>query len=222
MFASYKRIMTRKIEIQVEKKHYYGRYDNLPRFISYFYQIELAKGLNPKTILEIGVGNKTVSNYLKQHRFDLTTCDFDEELEPDCVADIRELPFRNNCYDLVIACEILEHLPWGEVDKALGELYRVTKRYTIVSIACARAAFELVFRFPRIAKILKRPFISIFLRMPLSFMKIRFRGQHYWEIGRWDYPIRKIRQLLRKRFDIQKEVTPMLSSYHRFFILEKR
>ncbi len=214
--------MTRKIDIQVEKEHYYRKYDNLPRFISYFYQIDLTKNLNPERILEVGVGNKTVSNYLRQHGFNVTTCDLDKELKPDYVADIAKLPFKDSSYDAVMACEILEHLPWGEVDSALRELHRVTKKYIIVSVACSRAAFELVFRFPRIAKILKRPFINLFFRVPLLFVKIQSRGQHYWEIGRWKYPIGKIRGLLRKKFKILKEVTPVLSSYHRFFILEKR
>lgn len=213
--------MTKGIDIQVEKEHYYKEYDNLPRFISYYYQIDLTKKLNPMTILEVGVGNKTVSNYLKQHGFDVTTCDIDEELGPDYVADIRRLPFNDNSYDVVMACEILEHLPWEEVQGVLEELHRVTKKYIIVSIACSRAAFELVFRFPRIAKILKRPFLNLFFRLPLLFIKIQSRGQHYWEIGRWNYPIRKVKGLLKKKFKILKEVTPILSSYHRFFILEK-
>ena len=44
---------------QVPKEHYSNNYDNVFRFISYYYQIDLAIKLKPKNILEIGIGNKT-------------------------------------------------------------------------------------------------------------------------------------------------------------------
>lgn len=111
--------MTRKFKIQVPKEHYIGKYDDLMRFISYYYQIDLIRKLNPDSVLEIGIGNKTVSNYLQQNEIKIETCDFDKELKPDYIADIRDLPFKDNSYSAVIACEVLEHLPWKDVDKAL-------------------------------------------------------------------------------------------------------
>ena len=213
--------MTTKFNIQVPEEHYFKNYDDLSRFISYFYQIDLTRKLNPKTILEIGVGNKTVSNYLKQHEYDVTTCDFDKKLEPDYVADIRKLPFEDNSFDVAVACEILEHLPWNDVDKALKELCRITKKYVIISVPYSCSVFELIFKFPLIRTILKRRFIYLFFRIPMFFKKLEFDGLHYWEIGRQNYSISKFRKILRKRFKILKEVAPIFTSHHHFFILEK-
>ena len=213
--------MAKKFGIQVERKHYYKDYDDLIRFISYFYQIDLTKKLRPKKVLEIGVGNKTVSNYLKQHGFDVTTCDFDKKLRPDYVADIRDLPFKDNSYDVVLACEILEHLPWKDVDRALKELHRVTKKNVVTSIPYPSLSFEFLFKFPLIGRVLEKPFADIFLRIPYSFPNIKFGGEHYWEIGRKNYSIRKVRKLLKKRFRIIREVRPVLDSYHHFFVLGK-
>ena len=41
------------------------------------------------------------------------------------VADITKLPFKNNCYDLVICSEVMEHIP--DENAAICELIRVLK-----------------------------------------------------------------------------------------------
>jgi len=48
--------------------HYsFGReYDTRERFVSYHYQTSLVKESGVKEILEVGIGNKTVSNYLQR------------------------------------------------------------------------------------------------------------------------------------------------------------
>ena len=52
---------------QVKKQHYFRKkYDNLNRFISYFYQVDLVRSVDPETVLEVGKGNATVSEYLKE------------------------------------------------------------------------------------------------------------------------------------------------------------
>ncbi len=214
--------MSKKSNLQVPKEHYFGKYDDVTRFISYFYQIDLVRKLKPNNVLEIGIGNKTVANYLKQNGIRIDTCDFDKDLKPDYVADIRDLPFDDKSYDVVMACEILEHTPWEDVDKALSELYRVSKKYVLVSIPYSSACFELVLKFPFIGRIIKKPFLNLFFRIPYFFIGIKFSGEHYWEMGRRDYPAKKIRDAFRKYFKILKEVRPIISSYHNFFILEKK
>jgi ubiquinone/menaquinone biosynthesis C-methylase UbiE len=54
---------------------------------------------------------------------------------PDCnfsVADVYNLPWHNDSFDLTICCEVLEHLQKPE--KALQELCRVTKQTLILSV----------------------------------------------------------------------------------------
>lgn len=214
--------MSKKFNLQVPKEHYFGKYDDVMRFISYFYQIDLVKKLKPNNVLEIGIGNKTVANYLKQNGIKIDTCDFDKCLKPDYVADIRDLPFDDKSYDVVMACEILEHIPWKDVDKALNELHRISKRYVLISIPYSSADFELVLKFPFIGRIIKKPFLDLFFRIPCFFMKIKFSDEHYWEMGRKNYPAKKIRDTFKKYFEILKEVRPIIDSYHYFFILEKK
>lgn len=48
-------------------------------------------------------------------------------------ADAKELPFRDDSFDLVLACEILEHLPRGDGPYFLNELERVARGTVIVT-----------------------------------------------------------------------------------------
>jgi len=214
--------MVKKFNIQVPKEHYFEKYDDVTRFISYFYQIDIVRELKPSNVLEIGIGNKTTANYLKQNGINIDTCDIDKELDPDYVADIRDLPFEDKSYDAVLACEILEHIPWKDVDKALNELHRISKKYVVISIPYSSAGFELLLKFPLIGRIIKRPFLNLFFRIPYFFIGIKFSGEHYWEMGRKNYPRKKIKSAFGKYFKILKEVRPILNHYHHFFILEKK
>lgn len=206
--------------VQVSKDHYYKGYDDLQRFLNYYYQIDLVKKYKPANVLEIGVGNHTVSNYLKNMGFKVDTCDFDQLLAPDFVADIRDLPFKDKSYDLLMACEVLEHIPWQEVDKALFQIKRVTKRYAIVSVPYSSLSFEFILSLPLFRRLFKRKYLSLFFRVPLFFKTLKFNGEHYWEMGRKGYSIGEVRKKFKEDFKIIQEFRPVLNDYHYFFVLE--
>lgn len=209
--------------MQVPSDHYFQQeYDDLPRFISYFHQIDLVRSIRPHSALEIGVGNKTVANYLKHHGVAVDTCDIDANLRPDYVGDVRSLPLRDDSYDMVIACEVLEHIPWSGVERALSELYRTSRRFVVLSLPHASASLDLILRNPLPMRMLKTPFFGLSLRMPLFFTRTDSPGEHHWEIGRRRYSARRVRRVLRKHFTIRREVRPILHPYHHFFVLEKR
>jgi len=211
--------MVKKFEVQVLKEQYYKGYDDLTRFVSYFYQINSAIELNPKTILEVGIGNKTVCNYLKQFGFDVTTCDFDTNLDPDKVADIRDLPFEDNTFDVVLAYEILEHIHFKDVSIALSELNRVSKKNVIISIPYSSFFIEIVHT-------VSIPFfykqLHFALSVPFFTHKFKKTNEHYWEMGCKNYSKKEIRKLLKRYFEIKKEFQPILIPYHYFFVLQKK
>ena len=210
-----------KFAIQVDKSHYFEKYDSVYRFISYYQQIESIAKTKPATILEIGVGNKTVSNYLKQFGYAVTTCDFDKELKPDVVGDIRKLPFADNSFDTVAACEILEHLPFSDFEKALSELKRVSKKHVVLSFPYSCAYVESIVK-------ISVPFfqkqLHFSLKLPYFFITVQINEknkEHYWEMGTRGYSKRDMRKVIRKYFVISHEFHPMLNSYHYFYILKK-
>jgi len=55
---------------------------------------------------------------------DYKTCDLASPIA-DVQADIQDLPFENNCFDVIFCNHVLEHV--DDDKKALSELYRVMK-----------------------------------------------------------------------------------------------
>lgn len=53
--------------------------------------------------------------------------DLDPEVEPDVVADMRALPFREECFYGIIASHILEHVPMWDIGPSLKEMRRVLR-----------------------------------------------------------------------------------------------
>ena len=206
---------------QVSKQHYCNDYDSAERFISYFYQCKLILDLNVKNGLEIGIGNRLTSNYLKNFGMKIITCDIDKELKPDHTADIRKLPFGNNKFDIVYAYQVLEHLPFEDFEIALSELYRVSKKYVVISLPVSATNFEFILKFPLLNKIFHKNYFDLFFRIPYFFRKHKFDGQHYWELGSKGCSFNNVRKKLNKKFKILKELRPVLNSYHYFFVLEK-
>jgi ubiquinone/menaquinone biosynthesis C-methylase UbiE len=114
----------------------------IERFLSTV--IREAKIINPKTILEAGCGEGFILERLykanigeKRMGFDFSDTAVTLAKKERPHLDIRkgniyEIPFKDNSFDLVICCEVLEHL--DDPKKALSELARVSKQYVILSV----------------------------------------------------------------------------------------
>ena len=101
---------------------------------SHLMQIYLALKTNPKKILEIGIGDKIVCSTLKNY-CEVITADIDKSLKPDFILDISNTKdfnqFKDDSVDLIIICEVLEHVPYNNLDSILESLRRITKKYLI-------------------------------------------------------------------------------------------
>lgn len=64
------------------------------------------------------------SRFKKQKNLDYTTTDLESPLA-DVKADICNLPFENDAYDVILCNHVLEHIP--DDTKAMRELYRILK-----------------------------------------------------------------------------------------------
>jgi len=212
--------MNKNHKTQVREGHYLKGYDSLNRFISYFYQTKSILELNVKSVLEVGVGNKTVNNYLKSRGLDVKSVDFDKNLKPDVVADVRKMPLKNKQFDAVLCCEVLEHIPLDELPKALRELTRVSKKYVIVSVPYYCAYFELFgkFSFGHFTKALNFAF-----SIPYFFLKPKFSGEHYWGLGVKGISKRCFRKHAKKvGLKVIKEFRETLNPHHYFFVMKRK
>ena len=208
----------KKYSSQVLKNHYFNmKYDTKSRWISYWHQIEEVVKCKPKNVLEIGVGNKTVSDYLKKIGIGVTTCDFDEKLNPDIVADIRSLPFKENSFDMVLCAEVLEHIPYRNFSKALKEIYRVTSSSAVITLP----HFSLTYFYLGLKLIPYLPKKEVSLVVDYPF-KHKFEGEHYWEIGKKGFAPQSVEStILKSGFVIKRTFYPKENPRHQFFVLRK-
>jgi glycosyltransferase involved in cell wall biosynthesis/SAM-dependent methyltransferase len=111
------------------------------------YQLEVQRDLiallpeNVDSILDVGCGNGYISNALAGRYtvvgVDISAVALRHLKVPGCLASVAQLPCANDAFDLVIASEVIEHLPPGEFDVALHEIQRVARRYIITSVPFA-------------------------------------------------------------------------------------
>ena len=197
--------------------YYYPQYDSKERFLSYWHQIKEITNLNPKNVLEIGIGNGFVSKYLKERGLNLTTLDIDQELKLDTIGTVLNIPFSDNSFDTIVCYEVLEHLPYTKFKKAISEIYRVSKSYAILSLPDTYKNYRIYIQIPKVGifkKLISLP------RLRYSIHK--FDGEHYWEIGKDGYSLNRIiRDIKSVGFKIIKTYRVFENPYHRFFILKK-
>ncbi len=202
---------------QVESNHYYKNYDTKERFCSYWHQIQEIIHLNPNTILEIGIGNGFVTNYLKQRGFKVVTIDIDEKLNPNVAGSVLNIPFSNEAFDVVACFELLEHLPYKSFSNALSEIFRVSNPYALLFLRDANRVYRIWVQIPKIGE-LKKLIPRARHRRPTH----HFRGLHYWEIGKASYSLKRIiNDITKAGFNIMKTYRVFEIPYHRFCILKK-
>jgi SAM-dependent methyltransferase len=78
----------------------------------------------PKKVLHFAPEQEFYKRFKKQSNLDYTTTDLFSPLA-DVKADICNLPFEDNCYDIIFCNHVLEHIP--DDTKAMQELFRVLK-----------------------------------------------------------------------------------------------
>ncbi len=204
---------------QINRARYQSiQYDTKERFNSYWYQIHEVMLIEPSSILEIGVGNGFVSQYLRRMGMKITTLDINQDLKPDKVGSILAIPFQDNTFNLIACFEVLEHLPYPEFDKALKELYRVSNKYVVISLPDAERCYKLCIENNN-GKGFKK-----YIEIPKCRGKEHvFVGKHYWEIGKKGYSLAKICEEIKNNgFAIERTYRLFEHAYHRMFILKKR
>lgn len=147
-------------------------YDCLARFCSYYHQIDAVQKLEPNNICMIGVQNGVTTWYLRKMGFDVTTVDINPKNNPDVVATVERLPFKNGRFDTVCAFEVLEHLPFKALTNTIKEMKRVSQRFIVISLPNHNIRLRLWF-----------PIIhNIIIPLPLSNPSYLTTHEHFWEI----------------------------------------
>ena len=185
--------------------------------MNFWHQVNEVALLDMRSILEVGKGGGVVSDHLKRMGFLVTTLDIDADTRPDVVGDIMSLPFDVQSYDVILSAEVLEHLPFKKLSDALRELYRVTRRFVVISLPYRGSLIRASFKVPFLKK---RDWCFV---VPYFWKKhVLTSSGHYWEVGKRGFSRAVIREKFTDAgFRVKKEKVFCDDSDHIFFVLEK-
>lgn len=201
-------------------------YDHRARWIHYFNQIRRVASLkrdytNGKefSVLEVGSGHGVVTNYLKTCGISIQTLDNDPRNKPDICCSVVDIDTHvpPESFDLVIACEILEHLPFQSFASILRKMKDVTRQFVFISVPDSRRIlFQSRIKLPMI----KKQFLCS-LRIPGPIMKVGKKG-HQWELGRRGYPrSRVIREIEKSGLRVMSHYSHIDTPQNYYFVLSK-
>ena len=201
-------------------------YDTIERFGSYWVQIHEALQIQPKTLLEVGPGRYMFHDYLQRHGVEVTLLDIEPPELPGAIGTVTELPFQNNAFDVSVAFEVLEHIPFEDFRTALAELGRVARSRVIISIPDCRYYFRVLVNAPSIAH---RKSHAFQLQFMVSFPRIFHRkvppaapGGHIWEMGRSGYPLGKVIAQTPSNLRLINHYRLWNNPFHHTFVFEKQ
>jgi len=200
---------------QVNKSHYrFNEYAFEGRFVSYYWQLKEVLALKPSSVLDVGVGDKVFGSFIKNNTVvSYTSVDVVENLHPDVVGSILQLPFADKSFDVACAFEVLEHIPFTDFDYAMEELCRVARTHVIISVPHFGPMLSLSLKIPFL------PQIRAAFKIPFP-KKHVFNGQHYWEIGKRGYSVSLISKKLSAHGELVRDFVPFNSPYHHFFVIK--
>ncbi|KKK54503.1 hypothetical protein LCGC14_3084030, partial [marine sediment metagenome] len=146
---------------QVEKRVAFS-YEGLQ---SHLMQVYFVMNLQVNDVLEIGTRFSLVSSVIGSH-CNLTTLDFKKEFYPDLIIDISDLKqfdtLKDADYDLILLCEVLEHIPYEKMDGIFKLLKNKTRKYVIISVPDQSSYINITFFGygigNKISKVLKKLF----------------------------------------------------------------
>lgn len=91
-----------------------------------------------RSVLDVGCGNGVVTDRIEAAGLVVGVDRSFEALRwvsaKRCLADVQSLPFADAAFDLVLATEVLEHLPIAAYKAGLREVTRVAARYVLLSV----------------------------------------------------------------------------------------
>lgn len=199
---------------EIINDHYnINRYLNKKNWYDYYYQFHQTIIFNPENCLIIGIGDGITPHLLKKY-IDVTTFDVNKDLKPDILGDVRNITdfFPDKKFDIIICCEVLEHIDYDDFLKVIKELSIIGK-YLILSLPYQYLGIKVSFRITPFQKDEK----SFILGIPYFFKKFKPTSEHLWEIGFKGYPLKTILNEIKKYYLIENTFRVIYNPQH-FFI----
>ena len=168
------------------------------------------------SLIEIGVGSGLLGYLLRNGDFYYRSLDISLTLKPDVVGDVCNLPFESGSFDAVACFQVLEHLEFEQSVKAIEEMYRVAKKYLILSLPIKGIYWTYSIYIPTVGLkkfVIKRPF----QRMKSHI----FDGEHLWELGSKQVLLNDFIDYLHSNYGGVRHWHCHGNPYHYFIVIQK-
>lgn len=160
--------------------------------------------IKPKSVMEIGPGEGTLRKLYSGFAEKYETLDVNKKLSPTYLGDVRdkkqELIAR---YDCVIAADILEHIPFGDLASAFGNINAYLKPSGTALITIPHRLhyiFIMTSLFGHTPLLLRFPTLKRLLRK-----KVNIDLDHEWEVGDGEHGPRDVEKVMEQAgFKIEK------------------
>ena len=204
-------------EVQVAPNHYdFERYDDAERWMSYWHQIRAVLAVKPKTVLEIGPGSGVFRNYLRAAGVDVKTLDIDASRGVDYVADIAKLDEKlpaGLAFDAICAFQVLEHLPFSELEACLASIARRANPHVVVSLPYRGLRVRFAFWWGDHHFTVGHKLMLPWRHKPIA--------EHCWELG-YPYTARRVTKVIARQLDVVSRGFIRENPYHYMWQLRRR
>lgn len=202
---------------QADASVYRHEYNTKERLASYWHQVDEVLKFQPRNVLEIGTGSGFTHRALQKEGITAWSLDIALDLGPDIIGSVRALPLADASVDVVVCCQVLEHLPFKYLEESVEELWRVAAKGLVISLPDRERYF-------RLSLAAWNRFRNYFWEVPRSPSRRPYvlDPQHYWEIGQGDVGRQDVVRAIRNVTGQEVRTYRVFENpYHRFFIVAK-
>jgi hypothetical protein len=172
-------------------------------------------------ILIAGKGDGVVQKILEAYndlynlKLNITTFDFAEDLKPDILGDLIEIDkLVTEQYDVVLCCQVLEHLPLEESLSVLSRMRKFSK-FVILSVPYKSITIRGTLKIPLVKE------FEFCIKIPYwQNRKGMVDSRHYWEIG-FNISLKEFKESLNNMgYNIISSYILKKDGYKYFIVLE--
>jgi hypothetical protein len=168
-------------EASLPKSDYFSdSYFDVRQLMAQAMQIKHIHSLNPKDIIEIGIGNRLTSTFIRNSGVEVVTAGINPNHGPDICCPMSEILERTGGrqFDLVVFCKVLEHMPLDQLERNIKTLRALGSRLFLTLPGYTRSfGFSLLIKVPFIKA--RDCFLYFFLPKTIDLSKT----EHFWEVG---------------------------------------
>ena len=101
---------------------------------------QLILDMKPQSLLDVGCGKGQFVEWAKTKDINATGLDFASGY--GIQADLLDIPFPDNSFEMITAFDVLEHLLPETLEKGLSEMFRVAGKWWIISIGYGQSKIK--------------------------------------------------------------------------------